>query len=175
MSEMIPDEKDDLLAVGLLGSPFGVRGFLRFRSYSGEIDHIAALRDVLLARGAERVPARIEESTEGAGGICLRVSGVSTPEDARKWTGWEILVTRDRAVPLRAGEYYVADLVGCALTLGGKTVGTILSVTEGGAASLLEVRLAADRTVLVPFRKEFIGTVDTERRELELLVDWILE
>ncbi len=168
-------QDQDLLAIGRLGSPHGVQGFLRVQSYSGETAHFADLREVLLAREGERRGARVEESRVSGPDVLLRLSGCSSPEDARAWTGWEILVPRSRAAPLGPGEYYIADLAGCDLVFAGVSVGTVEAVLEGGEAPLLEIRRPAGRAALVPFRKEFIGGVDTAGRRIELLVDWILE
>lgn len=170
-----PDRKKDLMVIGRLGSPFGILGFLRVHSYSGETGHFGNLSEVLLDRDGERTRLRVEEIRVNAHDVFMRLSGCSSPEDARAWVGWEILVPRSLASPLGPGEYYIADLEGCALTFKGSRVGTILAVQEGGGASLLEVKKDSGKTVLLPFRNEFIGRVDIQARELELLVDWILE
>jgi len=175
MSDETPDEKNPLMAIGRLGSPFGIQGFLRVHSYSGETEHFRVLSDVVLAREDARTDARIAEVQVASRDLYIRMEGSSGPEDARRWTGWEILVPRRQAAPCGPGEYYIADLAGCALVLRKEAVGSVLSVLEGGAAPLLEIRLFSGKTVLVPFRKEFIGNVDVQARELELLVDWILE
>ena len=70
-------------------------------------------------------------------------------------------------------------------------VGTITDVLEGGAGDLFEVVLSEScsllsqelrttssgkpRKVLVPFKKEFIGTVDTKNKQVQLMHLWILE
>lgn len=69
-------------------------------------------------------------------------------------------------------------------------VGFITDVLEGGAGDLFEVSLTEsvdvllnstdkngnkDRKVLVPFRKEFIGTVDLKSKTVQLMHLWILE
>lgn len=169
------DSQEDLLAIGRLGSPHGVRGFLRVRSYSGETGHFEGLREILLSREGERRTVRVEETRVAGPEVLLRLAGCDGPEDARAWTGWEILVPRSRAAPLGPGEYYIADLAGCELVLAGRAVGTVDGVLEGGEAPLLEIRMSAGRTVLVPFRKEFVGDVDVPGRRIDLLADWILE
>lgn len=77
------------------------------------------------------------------------------------------------------------------------TVGKITDVLEGGANDLLQVSLSesvdallnrtdkdgtnldaskkAPREVLVPFQKEFIGTVDIQNKVIHLMHLWILE
>ena len=169
------DTPEDMLVIGRLGSPHGVQGFLRVLSYSGETGHFAALGEVLVVREGERRVVRVEESRSSGPDVWLRLAGCSGPEEARAWTGWEILVPRSRAAPLGPGEYYIADLTGCALVFGGKTAGVVEAVLEGGEAPLLEIRRGTGKTALVPFRSPFIGDVDTRSRRIELLADWILE
>jgi ribosomal 30S subunit maturation factor RimM len=61
------------------------------------------------------------------------------------------------------------------VTVGGLRVGVIAAVIGGGADDLLEVRLDRGGAALVPFRKEFVGNVDEEKGELEIVSSWILE
>ena len=175
MQKSVTSRENELLAIGRLGSPYGVQGFLHVQSYSGETEHFTALGEVQLVREGERRSVLVEKSRLTGPDVLLKLSGCSNPEQARIWTGWEILVPRSRAAPLGPDEYYIADLEGCGVVLAGEIVGSVEAVLEGGEAPLLEIRRAAGRTILVPFRKEFIGTVDTSGRRIELLVDWILE
>ena len=71
------------------------------------------------------------------------------------------------------------------------TVGTVTDVLEGGTGNLLEIKLAEDcnlladdvkytangktRTVLVPFKNEFIGEIDVQGKRIQLMHLWILE
>jgi len=56
-----------------------------------------------------------------------------------------------------------------------KIVGKVVGVVEGPQALLLEVESAADRKrYLVPFMGHYIGEVDMEKKELELLVPELL-
>ena len=70
-------------------------------------------------------------------------------------------------------------------------VGTVTDVMEGGSGYLVEILLSEScplldeqvkltkhgkpRTVYVPFENRFIGTVDVERRQMQLMHLWILE
>jgi hypothetical protein len=50
-----------------------------------------------------------------------------------------------------------------------------LAICEGGADPLLEIDRGSSGTVLIPFRREFIGDIDLQSRHLVLLAPWILE
>ena len=55
-------------------------------------------------------------------------------------------------------------------------MGNITDVVEGGGGFLLEVSEAATgKSVYIPFRSEFIGAVDIQRKQVELMHRWILE
>lgn len=118
----------------------------------------------------------------------MAFEGHESPESARELTGLDILAPRSAAAPLGANEWYVADLVGLALVAGGERLAVVESVLEGGSEPWLEVRFPAaprgseagaksgsSRLALVPFRREFVGEVDLDRGEIELLAPWLLE
>jgi 16S rRNA processing protein RimM len=89
--------------------------------------------------------------------------------------GWEIWVPRESAAPLDEGEFYVADLASCSLVCQGVVVARVVGVVDGAQALLLEVESSADqKKYLVPFMSQYIGTVDLERKEMELLAPWLL-
>lgn len=165
----------DRLAVGRIGAPHGVDGRLRVSSYSGEIDHLLALKAAELRLGGRVFTVRIQDARPHGDGVLLKVEGYDSPEKARDLSGAEIWVDRADAAPLSAGQYYYADLVGCALTSGGETLATVSGVCEGGNGTLLEVALAAGGSAYVPFRSEFVGAVDIAARTIELTAPWILE
>lgn len=178
----------DLLVTGVIRSAHGLDGFVKVESSSGEVEHFATLSDVVLRAGRQADSGdpgkRYEIETVEGNAHCLLVKfrGVDTPEKAKDLAGMEILVPRDKACPVHAGEYYVNDLCQCVLVYKGTPMGTITDVMEGGAGDLLEVTLTdglslelSKRSCLVPFRKEFVGKVDIKAKTVELMHRWILE
>ncbi|TVQ26906.1 MAG: 16S rRNA processing protein RimM [Spirochaetaceae bacterium] len=167
-----------LLTIGLVRTVHGVRGALKVRSTSGEFDHFKALQSVRLAKkGMDDANAQAFEVVSVAGSahaIILKLQGIDTPEAAAIWRGARVLAERQQAARCGDGEYYIADLEGCELVFNDEAVATVESVWDSGASDMLEVRTSGGMRN-VPFRKEFIGTVDVERRRIELLEDWILE
>lgn len=165
----------DRFVVGVVRGSFGVKGFAKVQSYSGETDHLEGLRSVTLRKdGVERSIAI--ERTEGSGpSFVVKFKGYDAPETVKALNGWELVLPRDQGAPLDGDEYYIDDLKGCAVVLDGARVGEITDVLEGGGAQLVELRTEAGELKLVPFRSEFWGTVDTRARTATLLSGWILE
>jgi len=170
--------KPDYLAVARLGSARGLEGGLRLISYSGEFSHIARAGEILVGGplGLEDAsPMKVLHVLEGGWGASIVFEDYETPEKARRLVGRELFLPRGQACPRKPGEYYVADLVGRVAPVEGLRVGVVAAVVEGGADDLLEVRLDRGGAALVPFRKEFVGQVDEEKGELEIVSPWILE
>lgn len=165
----------EYLATGVLKGPHGVQGFVKVHSYSQEYGHLVSLRSVSLRKDGTQRELKIESVKSSGKELLVKFEGIDTPEVARTYNGWEIWVPRQLAANLEDGEYYVADLAACSLRVADRIVGKVVGVVEGPQALLLEVESAADqKRYLVPFMGQYIGDVDMEKKELELLVPELL-
>jgi len=177
--KVIPEGADapsEVFTTGIIRKSHGVRGFFRVQSLSGESSHFAALDEVNLSgpRGQKEIFS-VEELRVAGQDIFMKLRGIETPEEAARYAGWEIVVPREKASPLGEGQYYVRDLSGASLICGARGVGTVKSVVETGAASMLEVITAEGKTVFIPFVDAHVGTVDISARTIELKSEWLLE
>lgn len=166
--------------VAVVGSPFGAKGFVKIRSFSGETGHLEALESVVLRREDRETLYFIEQTVRisPAPGpvLAMKFRGIDSPEAAKTLTGAELIAGRDHAAPLGEGEYYVEDLRGMTVVDAAGTVyGEILDVVEGGSGGLAEIRLPSGEAKFVPFRKEFFGEIAVESRRATLLTPWVLE
>jgi len=173
----------DWLITGRIRGTFGLEGFLKIESCSGEYEHFLNLKEIKLqlpSKGTETQPPelfyQVEECVVRNADALLKLRGIDSPEAAKKLHGADILVPRDMACPLERGEFYINDLCNSDLVYKGNSVGTIADVVEGGGGLLLEVSEAATgRTVYIPFRSQFIGKINIPAKQVELMHRWILE
>ncbi|MDR0451509.1 MAG: ribosome maturation factor RimM [Treponema sp.] len=171
---------------GLLGAPFGLEGFIRLRSLSGETAHLLGLRKACLRLpDGERV-YEVEKISGSGVRVLVKFRGVDSPEAAALLRGAALLVGRDEAAPLGENEFYEEDLRGIRVVAAldgrlpagggdGGFLGTVTGVIEAGGGRLLELRLPGGELRLVPFRDEFFGEVDPEKGRAVLLCPWVLE
>ena len=154
--------------VGFIRGPHGIKGNIKVESASGEFDHFYEMKEVTLRNGktGDSKVFKIESIDEGAATLYMKLEGLETPEEVRKYNGWELIVPRKYAKKLEKDEWYIEDLKNCALNYypeqskdglavrsaptTGKAVrvGTITDVLEGGSGDLLEVCLAEDCDIL---------------------------
>ncbi|RKX75503.1 MAG: 16S rRNA processing protein RimM [Spirochaetes bacterium] len=161
------------LAVAVIRTSHGVKGFVKVRSLSGECEHLFKLDEVILKKRGKEIPKRVEEIKPLGNELLIKFEGINTPEEGKKYATWEIWVSRDKANPLAEGEYYVADLCECRVLRGEEQIGRVVSVCDT-YQSHLEVITKDGKKTLIPFQKEFIGEIDLDKKTIELKVDWIL-
>ena len=190
--------------VGIVRGSHGITGEFKVESTSGEYAHFADMEEVTLTDGNARRVCKIEWTKEGSDILYMKLVGINSPEEAAKYNRWEIVVPRKYAHPLQEGEWYIEDLKGCSVWYKDETadktapavsendiVGTVTDVKEGGSGYLVEILLSESchflsedikhdrngkiRSVFVPFKNEFIGSVDVENRKMQLMHLWILE
>jgi len=168
--------------VGFIGAPFGVKGFVKIRSASGEIDHLLKLQSVIVSKDEKERTLKIEESKANGQSVLMRFAGIDNPEDAKFLNGSKILANREEAAPLGENEFYIEDLKGLpVVSESGDKIGFLTDVIEGGGGELAEIKLPNGELKLVPFRKEFIKEINPaflkNRAEGKIVLQnlWILE
>lgn len=168
---------DDLLVVGRIARPHGLRGqvvidpetdFPEERFAPGGVVFIAA-------QGAAR-PLEIETVRFQKGRPIVAFAGVGTIDAAEALGRGEV---RAPAKPREArppGTHYQHELQGCRVVRrGGGVLGEVRRVERTGAADLLAVD-ANGREVLVPFVPEICVEVDAEARVIVVeLPDGLVE
>ena len=175
----------DKFIIGLVGAPFGVKGFVKIHPCSGEIEHLLKLQSVVVSKDGKERELQIEESAAASPSVVMRFAGIDSPEKAKTLTGAQLIANREQAAPLKDGEFYVEDLKGLPVTAeNGQTadngqmseiIGHITDIIEGGGGELAEIELASGEKRLVPFRKEFFSTISPKEGKIVLQNTWILE
>jgi len=172
-----PADMTEKFIIGHVGAPFGVKGFVKVRTCSGEIDHLLKLQSVIVNKGGEEKLLDIEENMPSCPGLLIRFKGIDSPEAAKALNGAQIIVSREQATPLGESEFYIEDLKGLpVLSDNGEIIGHVMDIIEGGGGELVEIKLLlGGENHLVPFRKEFFTEISPEKGRLKLHDLWILE
>jgi len=149
----------DRVCVGAIAGAFGVKGDVRLKSFCAEPD---AIFDYALTTedGSQSFEATFVQSVKN--GFAAKLSGVLTKEAADALRGTKLFALRADLPDLEDDEFYYSDLIGLdVLDTGGTALGKIKAVLNHGASDLLEVHgPGLKTTVLVPFTREIVPTVD---------------
>lgn len=127
---MPTDESDDLLTVGILGSPHGIRGEVRLRPVTEFPERLPTLRELHLRYPDGRMEQRRLLGTRPhQGALLLRLEGIDSRDAAAALCGAAAVVRLSQTAPLPDGRYYVHQIVGLrVLTPEGEELGTVREV-----------------------------------------------
>lgn len=161
------DSAEDWVVVGRIGSPYGVRGWVRVSSYTDPVDNLLHYKPWLVAtRELEPVNVRTHQ-----GGFVAQLAQVSDRDAAALLAGQDIRVPLSQLPVTEQDEFYWRDLIGMqARCPAGRELGKVTQLLETGAHDVLVITTPANVEVLVPFVKEFVHDID--KKENFLIVDW---
>jgi 16S rRNA processing protein RimM len=145
------------LQIGIVTRAHGVRGMVRVRA---ESDAILDLERVFVG-GRER---RIERAQPERGEFLVQLEGVHDRDAAEALRGAAVEAERSELPPPEAGEFYVADLIGCRVVDGaGRELGAVRETFHSGAHEVLVVAGGA-REFMLPLVDAMVTAVDLEAR-----------
>jgi 16S rRNA processing protein RimM len=157
------------LRAGRVGSPHGLDGTF----------HVSDARPQLLVRGGSVVvhgrPARIVRRAGTDQRPLLRLEGCEDRDAAAELRGEDLLVARGDAPELDDDEWWAEDLEGCTVRDGAHAVGTVRRLLALPSCEVLEVTRGDRDDLLVPLIGDAVRSVDVERREIDVDLDFLGE
>jgi 16S rRNA processing protein RimM len=164
----------DWLTVGRIGSPFGVKGWVHVESYTDPPQRLLDYRSWGLRSGSGEPNARqLAEAREHGNGLIARLEGVEDRNAAALLQGVAIEVARSALPPLRAQEFYQADLIGLAvMNLQGIDLGVVRHFIAAPAGPVMVVQQGG-REHWVPATRQHLNRVDLAAGRV--VVDWPAE
>lgn len=171
------DRMQDKFQVGAIASVHGIKGEVKVFPTTDEPGKFKKLKSVLLRTEDGEREIRLQSARFFKNMVIVKFEGIDSPEEAQKYRGATLWISREQAVPLRENEYYRADLIGLSvLTEEGEKIGTLTDVLETGANDVYEVTLPDKSAVLFPAVRECIKEVDPENGHIKVhVMDGLME
>jgi 16S rRNA processing protein RimM len=149
------------LLLGKAVKVWGLNGQVKVRAYADSPELAASLGAVLL-RGTDGnlTEYRIDAIRTDRTAWVVKLSGVDTPEEARRLVGRDVLIRRSAAPAPPEGSFYHADLVGLrVVTEEGRELGRVVEIWETGANDVYLVRGERGEWLL-PATREVVRGID---------------
>jgi 16S rRNA processing protein RimM len=162
-------ESSALIELGVVGAPFGVRGWVKLRSHTDPPERILEHRNLQLGLNGASRTYRIVQSGRSAGQLTVKLEGVDDRDQAQALRGAVVCVPRSELPQRDDRDFYRADLVGCeVVNLSGTRLGVVQHFVETPAHALMVVR--GTREFWVPAVPRHLRRVDLQARQV--VVDW---
>lgn len=162
--------------VGRITSVFGVQGWLKVFSYTEPREGILGYRNWTLVLDGRRMSAEVLQGRQHGPGIVVQLKGITDRDQARLYSGADILVPVDQLAVLPEGEFYWHQLEGLRVdTVEGECLGQVHHLIETGSNDVLVVRPSEasvdQRERLLPYLPDqVIRKIDLESGLI--IVDW---
>jgi 16S rRNA processing protein RimM len=169
----IGSASDRVVVLGAIAGTFGVKGWVKIKSYTEPVENILDYEAWQLGRAGQWAPVTVEDVRVTDKGVLAKLEGLESPEEARLKVGLEIGVWRSQMPPPEPGEYYLSDLEGIeAFSPEGERLGRVdhFRSTPGGTVVVVK----GEQEHWIPFVKDRIVKVelDANRVVLDWSADW---
>ena len=162
----------DWVVVGRIEGAYGVKGWVRVRSFTDPPSNLCDYGPWCLSRERGECQCKPLEMRPHGKGYVARLDGVDDRDAAAALAGAEIRVPRDCLQPPAAGQYFWNDLLGLEVrNAAGDELGKVSSMLETGANDVMVIDGDDGRRRLVPFvTGRVVREVDLEAGVI--FVDW---
>jgi 16S rRNA processing protein RimM len=159
---------EQYIVVGRILSSWGVRGQIKVEPLTDDIKRFDKLKKVFI--GADDLPARYDVESVlylKNAFVVLKLKNIDSPEQAEKFRGVYLKISREDAVKLPEGRYFICDIVGLhVFTESGEFLGKIVDVLPTGANDVYVVNGKAGNQILIPAIKEVVKQIDLENNKM---------
>ena len=156
---------EELFRVGVISNTHGIRGEVKVYPTTDTVRRFDDLKEVILDTGKEQLILHVTSVKYFKNMVILKFKEFDNINDIIPYKGMDLLVTRENAIPLEEGEYYIADIIGSkVITDEDKILGTLTDVLQTGANDVYVVKTKDGKEVLLPSIEECILDRDIENK-----------
>jgi len=160
-------DKEDMLRVGVISSTHGIRGEVKVYPTTDYPEQFEDLEILYLDTGEELLEMKPEKVRYFKNMVILKFRGINNINDIEIYKGKDLLITREQAVPLQDGEFFISDLIGCCvITDKGEQIGVLDDVLQTGANDVFVVKRSEGKELLLPYIDECVLKIDIEEKRI---------
>jgi 16S rRNA processing protein RimM len=163
---------EERIIVGQIVGLFGVKGWVKIRSYTDPREQIAHYRPWQVSVEGEWHSFEVEAVQPQGKSLIARLTGITDREQAIRLMNSDIVIDRRQLPVLSENEFYWRDLEGLkVLNLNGVELGTVKSLFATGANDVLVACKDGGPEILIPYVMDrVVRSVDMESGIIR--VDW---
>ena len=157
----------ELIIIGKIVGVHGVRGEVKVYPMTDDVHRFLKLKDCFLSNEGMKdpQPARVKSARIDKGMALVKLEGIEDRDAAETMRGRIVSVSRENAVKLPEGRYFVVDLIGLEVIDDDRgPLGKISDVYNSGASDIVEIKRKGKKDLLIPYLNSICYDVDLENR-----------
>jgi len=163
--------------VGVISSTHGLKGEVKVFPTTDDIKRFENLKSVILDTKSEYIDLEIEGVKYFKKFVILKFKGIDSINDIEKYKGMSLLVSREHALALEEGQYFIADMIGMKVVQeDGTYLGKLVEVMITGANDVYVVKMANKKEILIPAIKKCILDISVNEKCMKVhLLEGLLD
>lgn len=158
---------ENLLRIGVITTTHGIRGEVKVFPTTDDARRFDDCDEVILVTKREQIPLHVERVKYFKNIVILKFKEFDDINQVEQFRKCDLMVTRENAVPLEEGEYFICDIIGAEVVEeNGEPIGTVKDVMETGANNVFVIEMPEGREVLFPSIPQCIKQVDVENKKV---------
>lgn len=157
------------VVIGIITKAKGIRGEIKVLPLTDNYKRFKYLKEIEIVDSAgEQEKFEIEKATVTDKKVNLKLKGIETRNQALELKGKEIVINKDRTLPLDNGNYYIFQIVGLdAFDEKGEYLGKVSDVLKNPGNDIFLIK-KEEKEYLIPAVKEIVINVDLENRKITI-------
>ena len=153
------------LKIGLIVKPQGIKGEVKVQPLTDDINRFKNLKEVII----DDKTYRVLKAVIGGDTVFLSLAGIPDRNTAETFRGKFLCVTRENALPLEEGRYFIVDIIGCNIvTEQGQTIGEVTDIFSA-RTDVFTVKCIDNRIMRFPFLNAVVKKVDIESKQITVI------
>lgn len=155
---------EDLLRIGVVTTTHGIRGEVKVFPTTDDVTRFKTCDEVILMTREGELTLHVEGAKFFKNIVILKFREFNNINEVERFRKCDLMVTRENALPLKEGQYYLCDVIGAnVMEEDGSPIGMVTDVIETGANNVFVIQTEEGREVLFPVIPECIKSVDTSK------------
>ena len=155
---------ENLLRVGVITTTHGVRGEVKVFPTTDAPQRFKKLKKVILDTGKEQLDLDVQSVKFFKNLVILKFKQFDNINEVEKYKNADLLVTRENAVKLKPGEYFIVDLIGLqGVSDEGENLGELTDVIQTGANDVYVFTKKGEADLLVPKIPDCVKEINLEK------------
>ncbi|MEE3467437.1 MAG: ribosome maturation factor RimM [Eubacterium sp.] len=158
---------DDMLRIGVVTKPHGLKGEVKVYPTTSDPERFKDCDEVYLVTKKDVLTLHVTGVKYFKNQVILKFKEYDRIEDVEAYHNCDLMVTRDQAIELEEGEYFLYDVPGCKVYDEDENeIGEVTDVLETGANPVFVIKTTDGKEVLFPVIDDCILSVDIANRRV---------
>lgn len=158
---------EDFFRIGVITKPHGLKGEVKVFPTTDDAKRFKKLKKCIIRTKKGDIEAEKKSCKFFKNLVILSFVGYDDINEVEAFRNCDIYVSREDAVPLEEGEYYISDVIGCDVyEENGNHLGMVNDVLQTGANDVFIVAMENGKELLVPVINDCVIEIDTENKKV---------